>query len=95
MPVLMRMHVPHMPEAAYLASREHVAPALALVPACHSHVAVVEDGGLTVFEVWDSEQEWRAFFDATIRPILPPGTDQVQPTFLPVIGLDAAVPAPA
>lgn len=94
MPVLMRMHVPHMPEEAYLASREHVAPALAATSACHSHVAVAEDGGLTVLEVWDSEQAWRAFFDATIRPVLPAGTEP-NATFLPVIGLDTGVAAPA
>lgn len=92
MTVLMRMHMPHMPEAAYLASREHIAPALADNAACHSHVAVAEDGGLTVFEVWDDEQSWRAFFEATIRPVVPPGTEP-DPTFLLVIGLGAEVPS--
>ncbi|MCW2777127.1 MAG: hypothetical protein JWN17_852 [Frankiales bacterium] len=93
MSVLMRMHIPHMPEEAYLASREHVEPALAATPACHSHVAVAEDGGLTVFEVWDDADAWRTFFDAVIRPVLPPGTEP-NPTFLPVLGFDVLTAAP-
>jgi hypothetical protein len=28
-----------------------------------------------VIEVWDSAEQWAAFFDVNVRPYLPPGSD--------------------
>lgn len=34
------------------------------------HVAWFEDGGIHVVDVWESEQDFRRFFDERLRPVL-------------------------
>jgi hypothetical protein len=40
------------------------------------HFAYDGDGGWTVVELWDSEADWRTFFDANVKDHLPPDTTQ-------------------
>ena len=41
-----------------------------------AHYGVVEDDGITVIEVWESKAQHDKWFDATVRPQLPPGTPE-------------------
>ena len=48
------------------------------------HVAFGEDGGLSVFDVWDSQEQFDAF-GATLMPILEgEGVDPGQPSIAPI-----------
>jgi hypothetical protein len=35
-----------------------------------------------VIEVWESPDDWRAWYDGTIKPNLPPGVEATEPTFI-------------
>ncbi len=37
--------------------------------------------GYVVVEIWDSPEDWQAWFDGTIKPNLPPGVEVPAPTF--------------
>ncbi len=41
-----------------------------------SHYAVVEVGGITVFEIWDSIEQHDAWFNEVVKPQLAPGTPE-------------------
>ena len=45
-----------------------------------AHYGVVEDGGITVVEIWDSIGQHDAWFNEAVKPLLPPGTPE--PTFV-------------
>jgi predicted urease superfamily metal-dependent hydrolase len=38
-----------------------------------AHYAVVEVGGVTAFEIWDSIAQHDAWFTDAVQPLLPPG----------------------
>jgi hypothetical protein len=44
-----------------------------------AHYAIVEDGGITVIEIWDSIDQHDTWFNEVVKPHLPPGTPD--PTF--------------
>ena len=41
-----------------------------------SHYGVVEDGGITVIEVWDSKAQHDTCFDVNARSLLPANTPE-------------------
>jgi len=41
-----------------------------------AHYGVVEDGGITVVEIWDSIDQHDAWFNEAVKPLLPPGTPE-------------------
>ena len=73
MAILMTAHLAGLDEAGY----DHViggaASALTAASGFRGHVAHATSDGYTVLEIWDSEDEWRQFFDANIGPHLPEG----------------------
>jgi heme-degrading monooxygenase HmoA len=44
-----------------------------------AHYAIVDDGGVTVFEIWESIDDHDAWFNPTVRPHLP--ADMPEPEF--------------
>jgi heme-degrading monooxygenase HmoA len=38
-----------------------------------SHAAQANAEGMTVTEIWESREQWSAWFDTSVRPHLPPG----------------------
>lgn len=74
MSVLKRHRVPGMPKEAYDEVADSVADSLVSAPGFVAHYAVVDDGVLTVFEIWDSSVEHDKWFDANVKPQLPAGT---------------------
>ena len=40
------------------------------------HYAIVEDGGITVIEIWDSIDQHDAWFNEVVKPHLPPDTPE-------------------
>jgi len=54
-----------------------LAPELAAAEGFIAHFARPgTDGGWTVIEVWESEQQQAAWYDAKVRPHLPPGSPE-------------------
>ena len=41
-----------------------------------AHYAIVEDGGITVIEIWDSIDQHDAWFNEVVKPHLPPDTPE-------------------
>lgn len=76
MPILMTAVVPGLDAAHYDQIVAAVEPTMRSAAGFRSHVAYDGDGGWTVVELWDSEEEWRAFFDASIKDHLPAGATQ-------------------
>jgi hypothetical protein len=74
MSVLKRHRVPGMSKEAYEAVANSVAGSLASAPGFVAHHAVVDDGVLTVFEIWDSSAEHDKWFAENVKPQLPEGT---------------------
>jgi hypothetical protein len=74
MSVLKRHRVPGLPKEAYDEVASSVADSLASAPGFVAHHAVVDDGVLTVFEVWESSAEHDKWFDENVKPRLPEGT---------------------
>lgn len=76
MPVLMSSTVPGLDAATYDQVVGAVGPTMRSATGFRSHYAYAGDGGWRVVEVWDSEGDWRAFFDANVKDHLPPGAEQ-------------------
>lgn len=76
MPISMRNHAPGMPVEAYDEAMAHVGEALRGTEGFISHSAEVAADEVTVTEVWESREQWRAWFDAAVRPHLPPGASE-------------------
>jgi heme-degrading monooxygenase HmoA len=70
MPVRM-INAVGMPPAVYDATMAEVAEPLRRAPGFISHTAHVDNGGITVTEVWETREQWRAWFDTSVRPHLP------------------------
>ena len=43
-----------------------------------AHYAIVEDGGITVIEIWDSIDQHHAWFNEVVKPHLPPDTPETK-----------------
>jgi heme-degrading monooxygenase HmoA len=50
-------------------------PALQARPGFRYHFAYADGGGLVVNEIWDSRERQAEWFDAAVRPNLPPGAE--------------------
>ena len=61
--------------AAYDQIALQLGPLLRAAPGFISHVAYPAQPGWTISEIWNSELQFRTFFDATVAPNLPPGTE--------------------
>lgn len=79
MTVLKRHHAPGMPADAYSQLAAAVQASQSAADGFVAHYGFVEDGGISVVEVWDSVDQHDAWFNEVVRPQLPPGT--AEPTF--------------
>jgi heme-degrading monooxygenase HmoA len=73
MAITITNHAPGMPAEAYDASMAEVGDALRRADGFVAHTASVTPEGVTVTEVWESCDHWRRWFDAAVKPHLPPG----------------------
>jgi heme-degrading monooxygenase HmoA len=76
MTTLKRHHAPGMPAEVYDHVNADVAQSQLGADGFVAHYGVVEDDGITVIEIWDSKAQHDAWFDATVRPQLPPNTPE-------------------
>jgi hypothetical protein len=74
MAVLNTTVIPGLDAATYDQIIAQLGPALRAAPGFRSHLTYAGEPGWTVVEVWDSEAQFRAFFDVNVKPNLPPGT---------------------
>ena len=74
MPVLMIGEVPTLTEEVYGAMVSQMIPLMKAADGFISHSGGPSpSGGWRVVETWDSEEEAQAWFDANVKPNLPPG----------------------
>jgi len=72
MPILMTAVVPGLDLAAYDQMIGGLGPSLRSSPGFRGHAGYDGDGGWTVVEIWESEADWRDYFDANVKDHLPP-----------------------
>jgi hypothetical protein len=77
--VLKQHHAPGMSADMYDQVATGAMPSQSKADGFVAHYAIVEDGGITVIEIWDSVAQHDAWFNETVRPHLPP--DVPEPTF--------------
>lgn len=82
MTVLKQHHAPGMPAEVYDQVAASALPSQGTADGFIAHYAIVENGGITVIEIWDSVAQHDAWFNETVRPHLPP--DMPEPTFTEV-----------
>jgi heme-degrading monooxygenase HmoA len=71
MSVLKRHHVPGMTREQYDQASASAGKTQLDEAGFQAHYAVFDDGGVTVVEVWDSQEAHDAWYDAVLRPMLP------------------------
>lgn len=76
MATLKRHHAAGMPPEAYEEIIADVKPSQTAADGFVAHYGVVEDDGITVIEIWESKGQHDVWFDANVRPKLPPGTPE-------------------
>src|SRR5437870_1008174 len=76
MTVLKQHHAPGMPAEAYDQVAAGAMPSQRKADGFVAHYAIVEDGGITVIEIWDSIAQHDAWFNEAVRPHLPPGVPE-------------------
>lgn len=76
MPVQMTAIVPGLDAATYDQIVAGVRATMQSAPGFRGHTAYDGDSGWTVVEVWDSEDNWREFFDTNVKDHLPPDATQ-------------------
>lgn len=81
MAVLATTVIPGLDAAGYDQMVVQLGAALRGSPGFRMHSARPEGDGWTVSEVWDSEQDFRAFFDAYVKANLPHG---IEPQLCPL-----------
>ncbi len=79
MTVLKQHHAPGMPAEVYDQVAAEAMPSQSKADGFVAHYAIVEDGGITVIEIWDSIDQHDAWFNEVVKPHLPPDTPE--PTF--------------
>lgn len=79
MAVLKRHRAEGMPSDVYDQVASGVMESQKNAPGFVAHYAIVEDGGITVIEIWESVDEHDAWFNTAVKPQLPP--DMPDPTF--------------
>ena len=75
MPVLCTTLIRGLDAAAYDQIAQQLEPMLRAAPGFVSHAAYPARLGWTVSEIWDSELQFRTFFEAAVAANLPPGTE--------------------
>ena len=74
MAVLMIGEVPTLTEEMYAGMVQQLGPSMQGAEGFIAHVGGPHpSGGWRVIEVWDSEEQAQAWFEANVRPNLPPG----------------------
>lgn len=68
--------VPGLDAATYDQIVAGVRATMQSAPGFRGHTAYDGDSGWTVVEVWDSEDNWREFFDTNVKDHLPPDATQ-------------------
>ena len=76
MAILMTATVPGLDAATYDQITAGIGSTILSAPGFRAHAAYPDADGWTVVEVWDSEANWREFFDANVRDHLPPEAEQ-------------------
>lgn len=76
MTVLKQHHAPGMPPEAYDQVASEAMPSQKTADGFVAHYAIVEDGGITVIEIWDSIDQHDAWFNVVVKPHLPPDTPE-------------------
>jgi len=76
MTVLKQHHAPGMPPEVYDQVASGALPSQKTAEGFVAHYAVVEDGGITVIEIWDSIGQHDAWFNVVVKPHLPPDTPE-------------------
>jgi heme-degrading monooxygenase HmoA len=76
MTVLKQHHVPGMRPDVYDQVAAGAMPSLSKADGFVAHYAIVEDGGMTVIEIWDSIDQHDAWFNEIVRPQLPADTPE-------------------
>jgi heme-degrading monooxygenase HmoA len=74
--VLKRHHAPGMPAEVYDQVAAGVEASQRGAPGFIAHYGLVEDGGISVVEIWESKAQHDVWFDANVRPQLPPDTPE-------------------
>ena len=75
MAVLMIGEVPNLTEDVYGSMIEHLKPTMESAPGfiAHSGGPLPDGSGWRVVEMWESEDQSEQWFEANVRPNLPPG----------------------
>jgi heme-degrading monooxygenase HmoA len=76
MTVLKQHHAPGMPAEVYDQVAAGALPSQSEADGFVAHYAIVEDGGITVIEIWESIDQHDAWFNEVVKPHLPPGTPE-------------------
>ena len=76
MTVLKQHHAPGMPAEVYDQVAAGAMPSQSKAEGFVAHYAIVEDGGITVIEIWDSIDQHDAWFNEVVKPHLPPDTPE-------------------
>ena len=76
MTVLKQHHAPGMPAEVYDQVAAGALPSQSKADGFVAHYAIVEDGGITVIEIWDSVAHHDAWFNEVVKPHLPPDTPE-------------------
>jgi heme-degrading monooxygenase HmoA len=70
MPISMTQHAPRMPAEAYEQIIANVGQPLRESDGFISHAAEITPDGVTVTEVWETQEQWERWFNASVRPHL-------------------------
>ena len=76
MTVLKQHHSPGMSAEAYDQVAVEAMPSQSKADGFVAHYAIVEDGGITVIEIWDSIDQHDAWFNEVVKPHLAPDTPE-------------------
>jgi heme-degrading monooxygenase HmoA len=71
MTVLKQHHAPGMPSEAYDEVAAEAMPSQSEADGFVAHYAIVEDGGITVIEIWDSIDQHDAWFNEVVKAAPP------------------------
>jgi hypothetical protein len=76
MAILMTNVLAGMPATVYDQTIADLSELLRAADGFRGHFAgSTPDGNWSVIEIWDTAEQWATFFDAHVRPHVPPGND--------------------
>jgi hypothetical protein len=74
MPILMIAEQPNLHRETYTSMIDHLMPLLRSAKGFLSHAGGPSTaGGIRIVEIWESEADFRRFFDDHLKPNIPPG----------------------